>query len=291
MKPHKTPLLGLVLLFVVASFSPRLVGAAGQAQTSAPPQQQGSAPAPPGNTSGPAATASPANAPATPIPVEEIIKRFAQHESEFKIARDNYTYKQSVVIQESLPGDDEPSGEYDLDSEIIFTPEGHRYENVTYAPPSSLKMLQLTQQDMQDIENVQPFVLTTEDLPKYDVTYVGREHIDYLDTYVFHVGPKKIEKNQRYFQGTIWVDDQDYAVVKTDGKAVPDIISHSQENLFPRFVTYRENIEGTFWFPTYTRSDDILHFSSGSIRQRMTIRYADYKRYGVTIKITPDKTK
>jgi hypothetical protein len=87
------------------------------------------------------------------------------------------------------------------------------------------------------------------------------------------------------------VDDQDYAIVKTDGKAVPDIISHGQENLFPRFVTYRENIEGNFWFPTYTHSDDILHFSSGDIRQRMTIRYADYKRYGVVVTIKPEKTK
>ena len=276
-----------VFLIVIAALSltPRFVGAARPSQTSTPPQK-GSTPAPPATTA----------APATPtmvngISVDDIIKKFAQHESEFKIARDNYTYKQSVDIQESLPGDDQASGEYQMESEIVFTPEGHRYENVTYAPPSTLKLLMLTQQDMDDIENIQPFILTTEDLPKYDVTYVGQEHIDYLNTYVFHVAPKKMEKNQRYFQGTIWVDDQDFAVVKSDGKAVPDIVSHGQQNLFPRFVTYRENIEGKFWFPTYTHSDDILHFTGQDIRQRMTIRYADYKYYGVNVTITPAKTK
>jgi hypothetical protein len=275
-------------MFVIAalSLSPRTVGAAAQSPSSTPPQQ-GSTPAPPATTA----------APATPtmvngIPVDDIIKKFAAHESEFRIARNNYTYKQSVDIQEALPGDDQASGEYQMDSEIVFTPEGHRYENVTYAPPSTLKLLMLTQQDMDDIENIQPFILTTEDLPKYDVTYVGQEHIDYLNTYVFRVAPKKIEKNQRYFQGTIWVDDQDFAVVKTDGKAVPDIISHGQQNLFPRFITYRENIEGKFWFPTYTHSDDLLHFTGGDIRQRMTIRYADYKYYGVNITIkSADKPK
>jgi hypothetical protein len=288
MKTSKLRYAHFVLLFVIAalSLSPQIVGAAAQSPSSAPPQQ-GATPAPP----------APAATPATPptqvngIPVDDIIKKFAAHESEFKIARNNYTYKQSVDIQESLPGDDQASGEYQMESEIVFTPEGHRYENVTYAPPSTLKLLMLTQQDMDDIENIQPFILTTEDLPKYDVTYVGTEHIDYLNTYVFHVAPKKIEKNQRYFQGTVWVDDQDFAVVKSDGKAVPDIISHGQENLFPRFITYRENIEGKFWFPTYTHSDDVLHFSGGGIRQRMTIRYADYKYYGVNVTITPGKTK
>jgi hypothetical protein len=138
---------------------------------------------------------------------------------------------------------------------------------------------------MKDLENIQPFVLTTEDLPKYDVQFSGREKLDELNTYVFCVGPKKIEKDQRYFQGTIWVDDHDFAVVKTDGKAVPDIIKGDNQNLFPRFVTYRENIEGTFWFPTYTRADDLLHFRQGDVHMRMTVRYKNYKRFGSTIQL------
>jgi hypothetical protein len=128
-------------------------------------------------------------------------------------------------------------------------------------------------------------VLTTGELPKYDIKYVGREQVDELSTYVFDVTPKKIEKNLRYFQGRIWVDDRDLNIVKSDGKAVPDIRKKNNEHLFPRFETFRENIEGNYWFPTYTRSNDVLHFSSGDVGIRMSVRYQNYKRFGATIKI------
>ncbi len=220
------------------------------------------------------------------IPVDQVIKRFGDRELEFKKERDNYTYTQTFVVQ-TIDFDGRADGEYRMTSDILFTPEGKRYEKVISAPPPTLERIQLSQQDLDDVEHVQPFVLTTDELPKYDVTYVGRENIDELGTYVFDVKPKKIEKNQRYFQGRIWVDDRDLNIVKTDGKAVPDIIKHGQENIFPRFETFRENIEGHYWFPTYTRSDDELHFSTGAVHMRMTIRYANYKRFGATIKIGP----
>src|ERR1700730_2529717 len=218
------------------------------------------------------------------LPVEQIIQRFAAREAEFKKERDNYTYTQTFVIQ-TIDGDGMADGEYQMRSDILFTPDGKRYEKVMYAPASTLQRIQMSQQDLDDLEHVQPFVLTSEELPKYDIKYVGREAVDQLNTYVFDVGPKKLEKNQRYFQGRIWVDDADLEIVKTDGKAVPDIKKHGQENVFPRFETFRENIEGHYWFPTYTRADDMLQFSSGAVHIRMTVRYANYKRFGVTIKI------
>jgi hypothetical protein len=218
------------------------------------------------------------------LPVEQIIQKFAAREAEFKRERDNYTYTQSFIIQ-TIDSDGVPDGEYQMRSDILFTPDGKRFEKVVYAPASTLQRITLSQQDLDDLEHVQPFVLTTEELPKYDIKYVGREAIDELNTYVFDVGPKKIEKNLRYFQGRIWVDDGDMEIVKTDGKAVPDIKKKGQENVFPRFETFRENIEGHYWFPTYTRSDDMLQFSTGPIHIRMTVRYANYKRFGVTIKI------
>jgi len=225
-----------------------------------------------------------ANPDALPMPVNEIIRRFAARESEFKLARDNYTYSQTVLVEASTP-DGRNGGKYELASDIVFTPAGRRYEKVTYAPQSTLQLIQLTPQDMKDLESIQPFVLTTEELPKYNVEFAGKERIDALDTYMFHVAPKKIEKDQRYFQGTIWVDDHDLAIVKSDGKAVPDILDKGRENRFPRFVTYRENIEADFWFPTYTRADDTLQFSNGDIRIRMTVRYRNYKRFGATIRV------
>ncbi|MBZ5699583.1 MAG: hypothetical protein LAN18_13670 [Acidobacteriia bacterium] len=225
-----------------------------------------------------------------PVPIDQIIQRFAAREAEFKTERDNFTYTQTFVIQ-TLDSSDRVDGEYGMTSEIVFTPEGRRYEKVTYAPPPTLQRISLSQQDLDDLEHVQPFVLTTSELPKYEIKYVDHEPLDELDTYVFDVGPKTLEKNQRYFQGRIWVDDKDFEIVKTDGKAVPDIRKGGQENVFPRFETFRENVEGNYWFPTYTRSNDVLHFRDDDIHIRMTVRYEHYKRFGVTVKIgAPTRT-
>ena len=262
-------------------------------------QQQGPIPPPPPNSTSvqpakPAAPVAPAAArrdesteithEPPPIPVEKIIAQFAAREDEFKRERENYTYTQTFVMQ-TIDYDGQADGEYRMTSDIIFTPAGKRYEKVTDAPPPTLQRITMSQQDLDDIEHIQPFVLTTEDLPKYDVTYVGRQQIDNLVTYVFDVAPKRIEKKQRYFQGRVWVDEKDLGIVKTDGKAVPDIKTKNGENVFPRFETFRENIEGHFWFPTYTRSNDTLHFSTGDVRIHMTVRYANYKRFGSTVRI------
>ncbi len=217
------------------------------------------------------------------MPVEQIIQKFAESEEQFRKERDNFTYSQKVLMQE-LDEDGQPDGEFHVDSDIIFTPAGKRIERVTFAPQQTLKRIILTQQDTDDIEHVQPFVLTTQELPKYDVKYVGREQIDEIGTYVFDVTPKRLEKGQRYFQGRIWVDDKDLQIVKTFGQAV-GFKKKNEDSAYPRFETFRENIEGHFWFPTYTRADDVLHFKTSDVHIRMTIRYENYKRFGSTIKL------
>jgi hypothetical protein len=255
-----------------------------------PPQNQTYHTSPP-----PQSIHSPGDNPITndppPIPPEEIIKRFAEREAEFKLERDNYTYTQSFSIQ-TLDEDNRPDGEYRMTSDIVFTPDGKRFEKVTYAPPDTLRRISLSEQDLDDVRNVQPFVLTTTELPKYKLTYLGHQQVDELSCYVFDVAPKVIEKKQRYFQGRVWVDNTDLQIVMTDGKAVPDIITKSNENVFPRFRTYRQNIEHGYWFPVYTRADDYLHFRSGDVHIRMTIRYSNYKRYASTVKMgTPTEVK
>jgi hypothetical protein len=218
-------------------------------------------------------------------PVDEIIKRFGEREAQFKRERDNYTYTQAFAIQTVDDQSGMVDGEYRMTSDIIFTPEGKRFEKVTFAPPDSLQRISISQQDLDDIRNVQPFVLTTAELPKYNVTYVGRQQVDELSCYIFDVAPKTIEKNQRYFQGRVWVDNKDLQIVMTEGKAVPDIITKSNENVFPRFRTYRQNIEQGFWFPTFTRADDYLHFRRENVHIRMTVKYSNYRRYGSTVKM------
>jgi hypothetical protein len=290
--PERVAMIALMALTTLCLFSTLSAQQQGPmkppAGMPAPPiaPQPKPAPAGPAQASTPKAAPSAASNEPPPIPIDEIIQRFAARESEFKTERDNFTYTQTFIMQ-TLDDSNRVDGEYRLTSEIVFTPQGKRFENVTFAPPPTLERLTLSQQDLDDLEHVQPFVLTTTELPKYNIKYVDHEPLDELNTYVFDVGPKTLEKNQRYFQGRIWVDDKDFAIVKTDGKAVPDIVNKKkgQENLFPRFETFRENVEGSFWFPTYTRSDDVLRFSSGPIHIRMTVRYENYKRFGVTIKI------
>jgi hypothetical protein len=248
------------------------------------PRQVASAPAPRPAPARPAAPQSEQISKDPPsIPVDQIIKTFAEREAEFKVERDNFTYVQDFTI-ETLDSSGRADGSYEETTDITY-PDGKRNELVTYAPPSTLQRIMLSQQDLDDVRNVQPFVLTTADLPKYNVTYVGRQKVDELGTYIFDVAPKTLEKNQRYFQGRIWVDDRDLEIVKTYGKAVPDIRKGDSENVFPRFETYRENIEGNYWFPTYTHSDDVLHFRNSDVHIRMTIHYSDYKRFRVSIKL------
>ena len=266
------------------------LGVGGAALTfAASPQTRvdGAAPVQGAASSAPAAKNSALGPPT--MPIDEIIQKFAAHEAEFKTERDNFTYTQTFTIQ-TLDYSGRPDGEYTMTSEIIFTPAGKRFEHVTYAPTPTLERITLSQQDLDDLEHVQPFVLTTNELPKYNVKYVDHVQLDELTAFVFDVGPKTLEKNQRYFQGRVWVDDKDLEIVKSDGKAVPDIRKGGQENVFPRFETFRDNIEGHYWFPIYTRSNDVLHFSSGDIPIRMVVKYENYKRFGVTVKIgTPAK--
>jgi hypothetical protein len=261
---------------------------AGQQQGPLPPPPPGTiviGPAEPGKTnSAPQEPASHLTNEPPPIPVEQIIQKFTQHEEEFRKERDNYTYTQYIMFQ-TIDSDGQVDGEYRMTSDILFTPAGKRYEKVIEAPASSIQRITMEQQDFDDIEKVWPLVLTPDEVPKYDVKYLGREQVDELGTYVFDVTPKKFEKNQRYFQGRIWVEDRDFQIVKTRGKGT-GLMKKKQDSAYPTFETFRENIEGHYWFPTYTRADDILHFRTGpEVRIRVSVRYSNYKRFGSTIKI------
>jgi hypothetical protein len=149
-----------------------------------------------------------------------------------------------------------------------------------------LERIILTPDDLHDIQNIYPFVLTTSNIIKYNLVYLGKEKIDEIDTYVFDVHPKVVAKDERYFEGKIWVDDQDLQIVKTYGKTIYQITKKNKDARFPRFETYRQNIDGKYWFPTYTRADDILQFPGQSVRVREIVKYQNYKRFEADVKIT-----
>jgi thiol-disulfide isomerase/thioredoxin len=220
----------------------------------------------------------------SPQQIQGIIQAFAAKEKIFKEARDNYTFHQINKV-EQLDPEGNVVGTFEQEWDILYDDAGNRIERVTYAPPDTLRNLIVTKEDLDSMRNIQPFVLTTEELPEYDVKYLGHVRIDEITAYVFSIRPKEIKKDRLYFHGTAWVDDRDLQIVKTEGRIVPERKTGKGENLFPRFTTYREQIDGKFWFPTYTYAKDTLYFSSGAVDMKEIIRYNDYKQFKSKVRI------
>lgn len=221
---------------------------------------------------------------------DQIIAAFGAKEKDFADARFNYTWRQSVKFQ-TLDDNNRVDGQYQQVTDIGFTKEGRRTETVVFAPQNTIERIIMEQKDMDDLENRLPFVLTTADLPQYNITYVGKQRVDEIDTYVFDAAPKVIEKNKRYYKGRVWVDQQDLQIVLVSGKNVPDDVRRGHESLSPPFTTYYEQVDGQYWFPTYTKAEGILHFASGSgnmaedVHVRSIVKYTDYRRFRSSARI------
>jgi hypothetical protein len=221
-------------------------------------------------------------------PPPGLARRVAARESETEAARNQYTYRQSVVIEE-LSAHGARLGEYREVRDIIFSPEHERTERMAGRPLLNLKRLVLTPEDFRDIREIQPLVLTTELLHLYETKFRGEEKMDGVDCWVLEVRPRQILSGQRLFEGLLWVARNDYSIVRTEGQAVPQIRSMKSENLFPRFTTIRRPVDGAHWFPVRTYADDTLQFRTGPQRIRLNIRYSDYKRFGAESSIQYEK--
>lgn len=219
--------------------------------------------------------------------IDDIIQKFAAKESAFAQARESYTYKQSAKLQLLDDAGNPINEKWEEVTDVMFTGDGKRSEHVVYSPVSTLNRISMDPGDLEDIRHTQPFVLTTADLPEYWVRYLGRQQVDEISTYVFAVKPKKIEPNKRYFSGEVWVDDHDLQIVKSYGRGVGQQ-KRGEDHQYPKFETYREQIDGKYWFPTYTVANDTLHFKDMDQRLKMTVKYEDYKQFKSDIKITYD---
>src|SRR5437773_4752046 len=140
---------------------------------------------------------------------------------------------------------------------------------------ATLQGVSITNEDLEDLGGVNPFALEAAKLSQYNFKFVGKERIDELNLFVFDVAPKVMPRKttDRMFAGRIWVDDRDLQIVKSKGKGVPE----TKTNKFPVVESYREQIDGKFWFPVYAYADDDLIFDSGAdVRLRMRVKYSDY---------------
>jgi hypothetical protein len=277
MKRYSTLRAGLLSLCLFSLSAGAMLGFAVLAVSAAAAQESGFGPLDP--------------TPPKDLTPQEIITKFAARESEFAQARENYTFRQSVKVDTLDEDSGKVDGEYQQVTDITFNADGKREEHVVFAPQNTLERVMMSPTDFDEIEHRLPFILTTEDLPQYDVTYLGRQRVDELDTYVFEAGPKHIEKNHHYFQGKVWVDQQDFQIVLINGKTVPQDTRKGQEDLQPPFTTYYEQVDGKYWFPTYTKAEGNLHFAaqngalSQEVHMRNIVRYTDYKQFRATSRI------
>jgi hypothetical protein len=212
------------------------------------------------------------------------MKRVAERETEDETVRSHYMYRQTVTV-EDLDDHGARLGQYREVRDIIFSPTGTRTEQEVEHPSNTLKRLKLTEEDLRDIREVQPILVTRENLFMYESKFRGEEEMDGKSCWLVQIRPRQILSGQRLFDGVIWVDQTDYSIIRLEGQAVPQIRTTKYENLFPHFTTIREKIDGKYWFPVTTSGDDTLYFRTGPQRIRLTIRYVNYKRFGADTKI------
>lgn len=223
--------------------------------------------------------------------IDKIVKTFTEKETIFREALRNYSFKRDAVVQTLGFGAGQVTGEYHRNSLFTFDDKGIKYEKILYFPISTLTEISIQPEDLEDLGGVNAFALDPQNASQYTFTLLGKQKIDELNLYVFDVAPKVLpdpnKTKLRLFKGQIWVDDRDVQIVKAKGKGVPE----TKKNRFPIVETWRENIGGKYWFPTYATSNDSLEFENGqTARLRIRIRYTDYKEASATVRILDDDT-
>ncbi len=222
--------------------------------------------------------------------IDSIVKTFTENEKKFRQALTEYVFNRNATIQTIGMGG-QITGVYHRQSFMALKEDGERLEKITYFPMSTITEVQISNTDIEDLGGVNAFALEPEMIPQYNFTFIGKEKIDELNLYVFDVAPKVMpdpKSKERFFLGRIWVDDRDLMIVKSKGKGVPE----DKNAKYPVVETWRENVDGKYWFPAYATSDDELVFDSGqSVKLRVRVKYTDYTKGTVKIIILDDDTE
>jgi hypothetical protein len=225
--------------------------------------------------------------------VDRIVKKFTENELLFRSALNSYIFNRSANIQTVGMGG-QITGVYRRDSFMTFTDKSERIEKILFMPMSTLKDVSMSAEDIDNLGGINPFAIEPAHVSNYNFTYLGKERIDELNLYVFDVTPKTLpnpkKSSQKFFSGRIWVDDQDLMIVKSKGKALPEgKDTTGQEQRFPVMETWRENVDGKYWFPAFSSSDDELIFDSGqSVKMKIRVKYTNYKQGTSEVKILDD---
>ena len=225
----------------------------------------------------------------TQAEIDRIVAKFTKNDRLFRSALNVYAFNRNATIQTVGMGG-QITGTYKRESFITFDGAGNRVEKILLFPVSTLTEITVTQADIENLGGLDPFAIEPANIDKYKFTYLGKEKIDELNLFVFDVAPKVMPKAEkdglRLFQGRIWVDDEDLLIVKSKGKAVPEW----KDERFPIIETWRENIDGKYWFPSFSSSDDELVFKSGQVvKMKIRVKYSNYGVGRTDIKIIDEE--
>jgi hypothetical protein len=222
--------------------------------------------------------------------IDNIVRKFSENEFNFRQALTIYAFNREAKVQ-SIGLGGQATGVFVRNSFMTFKEDGSRFEKILYAPISTLKGIEVSPEDIDNLSGVNPFAIEPKYVSQYNFTFVGKEKIDELDLYVFEVSPKVLpnpkKTNQKFFTGRIWVDDRDLMIVKSRGKAVPEGKDmNGLEQRFPVVETWRDSVDGKYWFPVLSVADDELVFSSGDVvRLKMRVLYKNYRVGKTDVKI------
>lgn len=211
-----------------------------------------------------------------PIPEQEIIQKFAANEDVMKRIYDTYSFRENIRLDEQT----EPGGRFNITGLMYSKPDGQRYFRAEGQPENTLKLMHFSLEDVRALSTMPLFPLTSDEVKNYSFVYAGQEKLDHLNTYIFQVKPKTLSRKTRYFEGVIWVDDHDFAIVKSYGKFISELEGNGTALPFTMFETYRENFQEKYWLPTYTRSDDFFKSdqTTDDLPLRLIIHSTDFQR-------------
>jgi hypothetical protein len=213
------------------------------------------------------------------LPPAQIIERFSKKEELYEGTRPTYAYRKTIRIQEFGPNG-RAAGEFTATYDAVRSSDGKLYEKALAAPQSTLEYLQFEPEDVQKLTRLPMYAVTARELPKYNLQFLSSEKVDEIDCYIFQVSPKTLDRQHALFDGIVWVDQKYLEVVKTYGQWITDLGPlHVPSLPFDMFETYRENVEGKYWFPNYTRSDGVYKLKDRDVPIRVTIKWTDYKPF------------
>jgi hypothetical protein len=208
--------------------------------------------------------------PPPPMPSEQIITHFISNETLYKEAYQKYGFLETIRVEE-LNAQGGVTGSLQVETEIFDKPDGGRYERVLNSSKSTLQHLRFSFQDLETVASIPPFPLAGSAAANYNFTYRGMQKEGELMTYAFQVEPKNMQPGHLYFSGVVWVDNVDLAIVKSYGHYVTTEPRPAGALPFSFYDTYRDNVEGKYWFPSYIRSDDYYGQGNNQLPIRLIV--------------------